>query len=73
MIVRHGATDTYRSLRQTFAGEAVHIIWDRRVGERRRPNAPRVLDERRGDRRDAGSPLTLARLPFIAVGTRPPR
>jgi hypothetical protein len=73
MIVRYGASDSYRRLRETFAGEPVHILWDRRVGERRRQHHRRVLDERRADRRDARSPLTLARLPFIAVRPRPPR
>jgi hypothetical protein len=28
MIVRHGATDSYRRLRETFAGEPVHIMWE---------------------------------------------
>ena len=33
MIVRNGANDTFRFLGQTFAGEAVHILWDRRLAE----------------------------------------
>jgi hypothetical protein len=33
MIVRNGANDTFGFLGQTFAGEAVHILWDRRLAE----------------------------------------
>jgi hypothetical protein len=70
LIVRHGAHRSFHFLRQTFAGEPVHIMWDRRLAERRGLHRPRILEARRGDRRVVDSPISLSRLPFIAV---PPR
>jgi hypothetical protein len=72
MIVRHGETTSHRFLRLTLSGEAVYIMWDRRVGERRRQHQRRLLDERRGERRTSDSPLSLKNLPFIAVEIRAP-
>jgi hypothetical protein len=70
MIVRQGATDSYRYLLQTFADQPVYILWDRCVGDRRREPSPSVLDPRRDDGRDAASPLSLESLPFVAVTAR---
>jgi hypothetical protein len=70
MIVRQGATDWYRYLRQMFAGQPVYILSDRRVGDRSREPSRFVLDPRRDDRRDAASPLSVESLPFIAVTAR---
>jgi hypothetical protein len=67
MVVRHGDSDAFRRLRRTFAGQPVWIVWDRRVRERRDPHRRIPGDRRRGDRRDGASPLTLNRLPFIAL------
>jgi hypothetical protein len=69
-IVRREATDFSGYLHQTFAGQPIYILWDRRVGERRRERSRFVLDRRRDDRRDAASPLSLGGLPFIAVTAR---
>jgi hypothetical protein len=47
VIVRRGHFATYELLTRAFAGDAkVQIIWDRRVGERRR-NLRMPEDERR--------------------------
>lgn len=66
-VVRRGESGMYRYLRQTFAEHPVVITWDRRVGERRHPRRPIPGDWRSGERRDAASPLSLKRLPFIAL------
>ena len=48
VIVRRGHFATFELLTRTFAGDArVQIIWDRRVGERRRSDVPPGKGERR--------------------------
>ena len=36
IVVRTGAVDRFAALRAAFAPEGVEVVWDRRVGERRR-------------------------------------
>jgi hypothetical protein len=67
VIVRLGDSDMFRRLRKTFAGQPVWIAWDRRMGERRHTHRRIPADRRRRDRRDCASPVTLDRLPFIAL------
>jgi hypothetical protein len=53
VIVRRGHFATFELLTRTFAGDpSVQIIWDRRMGERRRTVGERgENDRRRRDRR----------------------
>jgi hypothetical protein len=52
VIVRRGHFATYELLTRAFAGDAkVQIIWDRRVGERRRTLRMPDDERRRTDRR----------------------
>jgi hypothetical protein len=53
--VRRGHFATFELLTRTFADDAtVQIIWDRRIGERRRASdGPGVGERRRTDRRRA--------------------
>ena len=52
-IVERGHFATYELLCRTFASDpSVRVMWDRRVRERRRSDAPRhIVDQRRADRR----------------------
>jgi GAF domain-containing protein len=55
-IVRRGATDLFESLKASLEKPGVvEVMWDRRVGQRRRRDQQRVRDRRRGDRRRAAS------------------
>ncbi len=52
LIVQHQQRDLYRVLRQALAGTGVEVLYERRVGQRRRTAAGRPAGERRGpDRR----------------------
>jgi hypothetical protein len=52
LIVQHQQRDLYRVLRQALAGSGVEVLYERRVGQRRRTLAGRPAGERRGpDRR----------------------
>ena len=52
LIVQHHQRELYRVLRQALAGTGVEVLYDRRVGQRRRTLAGRPSGERRGpDRR----------------------
>lgn len=64
-IVRHGDSDMFRWLRQTFAGQPVWISWDRHVRQRRRPGGHVQVDRRPHERRD--NAYNLKRLRFIAL------
>ena len=51
-IVARDRPDLYRYLSQTFAdAQNVEVIWDRRIGERRRFIEPRHPDRRQRERR----------------------
>jgi hypothetical protein len=52
LIVQHHQRELYRVLREALAGTAVEVLYERRVGQRRRTAAGRPAGERRGpDRR----------------------
>ena len=52
LIVQHHQRELYRVLRQALAGTGVEVLYERRVGQRRRTAAGRSAGERRGpDRR----------------------
>jgi hypothetical protein len=68
IVVRVGALDRFAALRETFAAEDVDVVWDRRLGGRRRPRAdgPPVLERRRRERRGPAPP-SWALLDFLVV------
>jgi hypothetical protein len=47
LIVTHNQRDLYRVLRQALAGTGVEVLYERRVGQRRRVAAGPSADERR--------------------------
>jgi hypothetical protein len=52
LVVQHHQRDLYRVLRQALAGTGVEVLYERRVGQRRRTAAGPTAEERRGpDRR----------------------
>jgi hypothetical protein len=52
LIVQHHQRDLYRVLRQALAGTGVEVLYERRVGQRRRTAAgPSAAERRRTDRR----------------------
>jgi hypothetical protein len=52
LIVQHHQRDLYRILRQALAGTGVEVLYERRVGQRRRTAAgPTAEERRRTDRR----------------------
>ena len=73
IVVRAGAVDRFAALRAAFAPEGVDVVWDRRLGERRRPanDAAGASERRRRDRRGS-IPASWALLDFLVVQTRGP-
>lgn len=73
IIVRAGALDRFAALKAAFAPEGVDVVWDRRLGERRRSAADSswVPDRRRRDRRGP-IPTSWALLDFLVVSARAP-
>jgi hypothetical protein len=52
LVVQHQQRDLYRILRRALDGTGVDVLYDRRVGQRRRVAAgPRGDEQRRADRR----------------------
>jgi hypothetical protein len=52
LVVQHQQRDLYRILRQALDGTGVEVLYERRVGQRRRVAAgPRGQEQRRADRR----------------------
>ena len=68
MVVRRGADDRFRFLREAFASEPVTIIWDRRMAERRRGGSRRPEGERRFQERRRPPPATWTALHFVVAG-----
>jgi hypothetical protein len=69
VIVRRGHFATFELLTRTFAGDpSVQIVWDRRMGERRRSTAGPGDAERRGsaDRRRV-PPLQWGQLNYMVA------
>ena len=74
IVVRAGAVDRFAALRAAFAPEGVEVVWDRRVGERRRSSEPGGAgSERRGRDRPAAAPTVAARRPVCAARCASPR
>ena len=71
IVVRAGAVDRFAALRAAFAPEGVEVVWDRRVGERRRsaPSPDPTPDRRRRDRRGS-EPPSWTLLDFLVVPVR---
>jgi hypothetical protein len=52
LVVEHHQRELYRVLRQALAGTGVNVVYERRVGQRRRKtSAPATGERRRVDRR----------------------
>ena len=71
VVVRTGAVDRFAALRSAFAPEGVDVVWDRRVGERRRSSddASPGSERRRRDRRGL-EPVSWTLLDFLVVPVR---
>jgi hypothetical protein len=71
IVVRTGAVDRFAALRAAFAMEGVDVVWDRRLGERRRVSgdSPSASDRRRRDRRGL-EPASWVLLDFLVVPAR---
>jgi hypothetical protein len=54
LIVRHGHEELFLALRDRLEEAPVQVIWDRRVGERRRGSEGVSPERRRGERRGPG-------------------
>jgi hypothetical protein len=52
MVVQRGDQDRFRFLSTTFRDRPVEVMWDRRVGDRRRSGEAASVDRRAGDRRN---------------------
>ena len=73
IVVRTGAVDRFAALRAAFAPEGVEVVWDRRVGERRRSSEPGGAgSERRGRDRRGSEPASWTLLVFLVVPARAP-
>ena len=73
IVVRAGAVDRFAALRAAFAPEGVEVVWDRRVGDRRRSPEPAGAgsERRRRDRRGS-EPASWTLLDFLVVPARAP-
>jgi hypothetical protein len=71
IVVRAGAVDRFAALRAAFATEGVDVVWDRRLGERRRltDDSSPTSERRRRDRRGF-EPASWALLDFLVVPAR---
>jgi hypothetical protein len=71
IVVRAGAVDRFAALRAAFGPEGVEVVWDRRVGDRRRsaPSPDSPPERRRHDRRGA-EPPSWTLLDFLVVPVR---
>jgi len=72
IVVRTGASDRFATLRETFASEGIEVVWDRRLGERRRAGADSLPepDRRRRERRGP-VPASWDLLDFLVVPIGP--
>ncbi len=70
-VVRAGERQLFADLRARVEDpNRVHVVWDRRRGERRANRAPVVRDRRRGDRRGP-PPATWDAFGYVLVTRRP--
>ncbi len=70
IVVRAGALDRFAALRDAFLREGVGVVWDRRLGERRRSGAASQPERRRRDRRGS-APASWDLLDFLVVPGQP--
>ena len=71
VVVRRGYFATYELLTRTFADDqSVHVIWDRRIGERRRSQELPGQDRRHRDRRRA-PPMQWKQLNYLVAENSP--
>jgi len=69
VIVRRGHFATFELLTRTFADDwSVQIIWDRRIGERRRTDDSRGDGERRRTDRRRVPPTQWGQLNYMIAG-----
>jgi hypothetical protein len=66
MVVQRGDLDRFRFLSATFRDRPVEVMWDRRVGERRRSTNGPSVDRRAGDRRNT-PPASWNNLGFLVA------
>jgi hypothetical protein len=72
IVVRVGALGRFAALQEAFGSEGVDVVWDRRVGDRRRPGGDDpVREERRRRERRGPPPASWALLDFLVVPTSP--
>ena len=65
VVVERGTLGLFETLTEHLGEpEMVEVIWDRRVGERRKPSLPRRGDRRRSDRR-GGAPASWNSFGFL--------
>jgi hypothetical protein len=70
VVVRAGAVDRFAALKSALAPDGVDVVWDRRLGDRRRSDdSAQALDRRRLDRRGS-MPASWSLLDFLVVPTR---
>jgi len=72
VVVRAGAVDRFAALKSALAPDGVDVVWDRRLGDRRRSadDSTQAPDRRRLDRRGS-MPASWSLLDFLVVPTRP--
>jgi hypothetical protein len=70
MVVQRGDEDRLRFLQSSFRDKPVHVMFDRRVGERRREGPPAGVERRRQDRR-ATPPPSWGTLGFLVARHTP--
>jgi hypothetical protein len=66
MVVQRGDKDRFRFLSATFRDRPVEVLWDRRVGDRRRSAEGAVVERRSGDRRQS-PPSSWDNLGFLVA------
>jgi hypothetical protein len=70
LVVQHHQRDLYRVLRQALAGTAVEVLYERRVGQRRRAAIPSADERRRTDRRRPRPSASVYEESAVAVPKR---
>jgi hypothetical protein len=64
--VQRGDIDRFRLLSSTFRERPVEVLWDRRIGDRRRSENATAGDRRAGDRRQR-PPSSWENLGFLVA------
>lgn len=72
IVVRAGALDRFATLQTAFEFDGIDVVWDRRLGDRRRAGAdsPAAPERRRRERRGP-SPTSWVLLDFLIVPGHP--